>query len=368
MHMRVILSGGGTGGHIYPALALAKQIQEQAPDAEILYIGSGKGLEANIVTKAGYDFKAIEISGFKRSLSIENIKTILRFIRAVSNSKRYIADFKADIVIGTGGYVCGPVVYAANKLKVPTLIHEQNVIPGLTNKFLSRYAKRIAVSFTGSAGYFPNDKVIVTGNPRATEVAKADPGKGRASLHVAKDQKIVLVVGGSRGARPINEAFLASIPQIKQMKDIHFVYVTGEVHYPKVKEEIEIMGKTVKNISVYPFIYNMPEVLAATDLIVNRAGASFLAEITSLGIPSILIPSPYVTNNHQEKNARWLEENGASKVVLEKDLDANSLVLAIETIMYDPECWAKMKQAALQLGQPTAAQNLYEEMIKLMNR
>jgi UDP-N-acetylglucosamine--N-acetylmuramyl-(pentapeptide) pyrophosphoryl-undecaprenol N-acetylglucosamine transferase len=366
--MRVILSGGGTGGHIYPALALAKQIQEQKPNAEILYIGSGKGLEADIVSKAGYNFKAIEISGFKRSLSIENIRTVLRFIRAVSDSKRYIADFKADVVIGTGGYVCGPVVYAASKLKIPTIIHEQNVIPGLTNKFLSRYAKRIAVSFTGSAGYFPNGKVIVTGNPRATEVAKADPIKGRTSLKVSRDRKIVLVVGGSRGARPINEAFLAAIPLLKQMKDLHFVYVTGEVHYPKVKETMEAMEQPAQNVSIYPFIYNMPEVLAATDLIVNRAGASFLAEITSLGIPSILIPSPYVTNNHQEKNARWLEDNGASKVLLESELDAGSLALAIQAILYDPDCSGKMRKAALQLGQPAAAQNLYDEMIKLVNR
>lgn len=365
--MRIILTGGGTGGHIYPALALAKQIKEHHEEAEILYIGSGKGLEADIVPKAGFRFEPIEVSGFKRSLSMENFKTIYRFIKSVSLSKKIIRNFRADAVIGTGGYVCGPVVYAAAKLGIPTLIHEQNVIPGLTNKFLSRYVSRIAVSFTGSAPFFPQQKVVVTGNPRATEVAKANGERGRASLSLPTNKKIVLVVGGSRGARAINEAFLQAIPQLEKSRDLHFVYVTGDVHFDKVKGVLDSMGKKPENISVYPFIYNMPEVLAATDLIINRAGASFLAEITSLGIPSILIPSPYVTNNHQEKNARWLEDHGASVVLLEGELNADSLTGSIQKIMEDPVELAKMRESAKKLGEPLAAENVYREIKSLIH-
>ncbi len=365
--MRIILTGGGTGGHIYPALALAKQIKEHHEEAEILYIGSGKGLESDIVPKAGIQFEPIEVSGFKRSLSIENITTIYRFIKSVYLSKKIIRDFRADAVIGTGGYVCGPVVYAAAKLGIPTLIHEQNVIPGLTNKFLSRYASRVAVSFSGSAQYFPKQKVVVTGNPRATEVAKANAERGRSSLSLPSDKKVVLVVGGSRGARAINEAFMQAIPQLEKSPNLHFVYVTGDVHYDKVKNGLEMMGNKPKNISVYPFIYNMPEVLAATHLIINRAGASFLAEITSLGIPSILIPSPYVTNNHQEKNARWLEEHGASVVLVENELNADSLTDAVMKIMNNPNHLNKMRESAKKLGEPTAAENVYFEIKKLIH-
>lgn len=364
--MRIILTGGGTGGHIYPALALAKQIKEHHKEAEILYIGSGKGLEADIVPKAGFRFEPIEVSGFKRSLSMENIKTIYRFIKSVSLSRRIIRNFRADAVIGTGGYVCGPVVYAAAKLGIPTLIHEQNVIPGLTNKFLSRYVSRVAVSFSGSAPYFPKQKVVVTGNPRATEVAQANAERGRSSLSLPMNKKIVLVVGGSRGARAINEAFLQAIPQLEESTDLHFVYVTGDVHYDKVKSVLEAMEKQPENISVYPFIYNMPEVLAATHLIINRAGASFLAEITSLGIPSILIPSPYVTNNHQEKNARWLEQHGASVVLLEQELHADSLTGAIRKVMKNPDQLAMMRESAKKLGEPLAAENVYREIVRMI--
>lgn len=366
--MRIILTGGGTGGHIYPALALAKQIREHHQDAEILYIGSGKGLEATIVPKSNIAFESIEISGFKRSLSLENIKTIVRFFKAVKRSKSLIQRFSADVVIGTGGYVCGPVVYAAAKLGVPTMIHEQNVIPGLTNKFLSRYVNRVAVSFSGSAPYFPASKVVVTGNPRATEVAKADPIQGRSSLSIDKNKKIVLVVGGSRGARAINEAFIESIPHLAKQTGTHFVYVTGEAHYQTVKHLLEQQKRTERNISVYPFLYNMPEVLAATEIIVNRAGASFLAEITSLGIPSILIPSPYVTNNHQEKNARWLEEHGAAVVLLEKELTASSLVSEIEKMLNDTDRLKSMKESAKQLGEPLAAEKVYEVMKKIIHQ
>ncbi|MBO8171143.1 MAG: undecaprenyldiphospho-muramoylpentapeptide beta-N-acetylglucosaminyltransferase [Bacillaceae bacterium] len=364
--MRVMLTGGGTGGHIYPALAFAKQIKKEHPDAELLYVGTSRGLEAEIVPREGIPFESIEITGFKRKLSFHNLRTLYLFLKGVHSMKKRIRSFRPDMVVGTGGYVAGPVVYAASRMSVPTMIHEQNVIPGLTNQFLARFADRICVSFAGSAKYFPEDKVVVTGNPRATDVKDADPIKGRQSLHLPHDKKIVLIAGGSRGAEPINEAVLSVLPDFEREPNIHFIYVTGDVHYEKMKEQLGDLDQ-LSNVTIRPFLYNMPEVLAATDLIVNRAGASFLAEITSLGIPSILIPSPYVTNNHQEKNARWMEEQGASVMVLERDLEGRLLLDQIKRILENEQLWTKMKSAAEKMGKPDAAPRMVEEMDRLLS-
>lgn len=360
--MKIIISGGGTGGHIYPALAIAREVMHREPDSQILYIGTKRGLELDLVVKENIPFEAVEITGFKRSLSFENVKTIWRFLKATKKAKKIIREFKPDVVVGTGGYVCGPVVYAASRLKIPTLIHEQNVIPGLTNKFLSRFTDRIAVSFSGSATYFPKEKTVITGNPRATEVARADGKKGLKSLQVPSRKKVVLIVGGSRGAKAINEAVYEMVPYLGKYPDYHFIYVTGEVHYQGVLEKMQKLATFPGNLTVRPFIYNMPEVLAGIDLIVNRAGASFLAEITALGLPSILIPSPYVTNNHQEKNARWLEEQGAGMVILESELTGNKLLQTIDQILSKPQERERMSIAAKKLGKPEAATLIYEQL------
>ncbi|MCI1692281.1 undecaprenyldiphospho-muramoylpentapeptide beta-N-acetylglucosaminyltransferase [Aneurinibacillus aneurinilyticus] len=360
--MNIVISGGGTGGHIYPALALIKEIKRHEPDSRILYIGTEKGLEAQIIPKEGIAFESVYITGFKRSLSFDNVKTVARFLKATRRAKRIIHDFKPDVVVGTGGYVCGPVVYAASALGIPTLVHEQNVIPGLTNKFLSRYTSRVAVTFSGSATYFPQGKTVVTGNPRATEVALADKDAGLASLNVPEGKRYVLIVGGSRGARAINEAVVDMAASLSDYPDYHFIYVTGEVHYEKTLEALQRNGKLPTNMTVRPFIYNMPEVLAGIDLIVNRAGASFLAEITALGLPSILIPSPYVTNNHQEKNARWLEAKGAARVIIESELSGSAMLAEIDEVLKDGKRIETMRSAAKALGQPDAATLVYNEL------
>ncbi|KEF38615.1 UDP-N-acetylglucosamine:LPS N-acetylglucosamine transferase [Schinkia azotoformans MEV2011] len=199
--MRILVSGGGTGGHIYPAIAFIKEIKKHQPDAEFLYIGTEKGLEKSIVERENIPFKSIEITGFKRKLSFENIKTIMRFLKGTSLSKKYIKEFKPDIVLGTGGYVCGPVVYAAAKLNIPTIIHEQNSVPGLTNKFLSKYVDKVALCFEEAGQYFPKEKTILTGNPRASEVIGNDGNIGKRSVGLDPTKKVVLIVGGSRGAK-----------------------------------------------------------------------------------------------------------------------------------------------------------------------
>ncbi|WP_339062316.1 undecaprenyldiphospho-muramoylpentapeptide beta-N-acetylglucosaminyltransferase [Tepidibacillus marianensis] len=367
--MKVVLSGGGTGGHIYPALAMAKEIKKQVPDVQFLYIGSKKGLEKGIVEKAGFPFVDIEITGFKRKLSFDNVKTILRFLKGVQKSKKYLREFQPDMVVGTGGYVCGPVLYAASKEKIPTMVHEQNVIPGLTNQFLSRFVDVVAISFEGARSYFTRAKRIeLTGNPRATEVVNANPNNGFRALEISPNKKIVLFVGGSRGAKAINEGFLEILSSLKQYVDYHFVYVTGEVHYDNVQKEIKVRGMDINefsNVSIFPFLYNMPEILAATSVIVSRAGASTLAEITALGVPAILIPSPYVTNNHQEKNAKWLEEQGAAKMIREKELNGGTLLEAILTLM-ENQNREKVVHASKLIGQPDAAMRIVTIMKDLI--
>lgn len=361
--MRVIVSGGGTGGHIYPALALIKEIKKIEPKAEFLYIGTEKGLESKLVTREGIPFKTINITGFKRKLSLENVKTVLRFLKGVSDSKKMIKDFKPDIVIGTGGYVCGPVVYAASKLDVATIIHEQNSVPGLTNKFLSKYVSKIAISFEESRPFFPSKKVVYTGNPRATEAVMAKNVDRLADMGLDKNNKTVLIVGGSRGAKPINDAFLEVLKEAGK-RNYQFLYVTGEVHYDNVINHVKKSGNPA-NIKIEPFIHNLPEVLKNVQLIVARAGATTLAEVTAIGLPSVLIPSPYVTNNHQEKNARSLESNGAAIVKLEKEMSGEVLLKEIDNIMLNDDNLMKMKKAALEHGKPNAAKEIYELMKSL---
>ncbi|MFB5660656.1 undecaprenyldiphospho-muramoylpentapeptide beta-N-acetylglucosaminyltransferase [Alteribacillus sp. HJP-4] len=364
--MKVIVTGGGTGGHIYPALALIKEIKRLDPESQCLYIGTKKGLESDIVPRAGIPFQTIEITGFKRKISFENVKTIWRFLAGTKKAKKFIKDFQADVVIGTGGYVAGPVVFAAAKMKIPTMIHEQNSVPGLTNKFLSRYTEKVAVSFADSVQYFPKEKTILTGNPRASEVVQQKTANPLPELGLKENIKTVLVVGGSRGARPINEAFLEALPDIAERK-WQYLYVTGSVHYDKVMEEAKKAGSP-ENVSIQPFIHNMPEVLAHSDLIVTRAGATTLAEITALGLPSILIPSPYVTNNHQEKNAQSLRTSGAAIVRNEQEMNGRLLLEDTDAVLNNETKWKEMHSAALSLATPNAAEHLYDTILNLVKR
>lgn len=365
--MRIVLTGGGTGGHIYPALAVAKQCSVEYPESEFLYIGGEKGLEKSLVPKENIPFEAINITGFRRKITTDNIKTVVRFLRGVRTSKKLLRQFNPDVIIGTGGYVCGPVVYAAAKLGIPSLIHEQNAIPGLTNRFLSKYVNTVAVSFEDSEKAFPGVKrVVYTGNPRATTVSEADYKLGLASLGLPEGSKIVLVVGGSGGAKAINDAMIQMSPLLHSLEHIHFVYVTGERYYESTVEQIQSrIGKLPSNLMVLPYVHNMPEVLACTSLIINRAGASFLAEITALGIPSILIPSPNVTNNHQEKNARQLERAGAAEVILEADIKGEHIFGVIQSIIEDKTKHQLMSDASRSLGKPDSAHLVVKELKRL---
>ncbi|CAM4259682.1 undecaprenyldiphospho-muramoylpentapeptide beta-N-acetylglucosaminyltransferase [Paenibacillus tarimensis] len=368
--MKVVLTGGGTGGHIYPAVAIGRQLQREEPDTELLYIGTGRGLESRIVPELGIPFESVDITGFRRKLSLENIKTVIRFVKGVKRAKGLLRRFRPDVVIGTGGYVCGPVVYAAAKLGIPTVIHEQNVDPGLTNKFLSRYADTVAVSFKESIGRFgSHSKVIHTGNPCATNVLHADKAKGFASLGIPAGSRIVLFVGGSRGAKAFNDAMVEMAPQLDDIPGVQFVFVTGETYYEKTREQVaSLKGGSLSRLHIVPYLNNMAEVLAATSLVVSRSGASSLAEITALGIPSILIPSPNVTGNHQEPNARSLADAGAAVMILERDLTGQKLLKEIGAIVSKEDRLRAMGEAARKLGMPQSANVIASEIKTLIKR
>ncbi|WP_367370927.1 undecaprenyldiphospho-muramoylpentapeptide beta-N-acetylglucosaminyltransferase [Pediococcus parvulus] len=363
--MRLMISGGGTGGHIYPALALIEALKKREPNSEILYVGTEKGLESKIVPAQGIAFKTIKIQGFKRSLSLENFKTIGLFLKSVGDAHKMIKEFRPDVVVGTGGYVSGAVVFAASLQRIPTVIHEQNSVVGVTNKFLSHFVTKIGISFEDSRSQFPIKKVVFTGNPRATQVALMQPNDALSEYGLRSNLPTLLIFGGSRGAERINSATVEALPQLKQ-KDYQVLFVTGQVHYQKIMAAIK-PSDLGSNVVVRPYISKMPELLPNFEAILGRAGATSIAEITALGIPSILVPSPYVTNDHQTKNARSLVKKGAAELLPEVHLDADSLVKATDELMTDENKRKKMGEAAKKMGRPRAAEdllNVLESVIK----
>ncbi|MCH4171020.1 MAG: undecaprenyldiphospho-muramoylpentapeptide beta-N-acetylglucosaminyltransferase [Lactobacillus sp.] len=366
--MRVIISGGGTGGHIYPALALIERLIQRkiANKNEILYIGTKRGLESKIVPEQGIKFEAIEIQGIKRSLSLDNFKTMFLFMKSINRSKALIRDFKPDIVIGTGGYVSSAVLYAAARLHIPTIIHEQNSIAGVTNKFLGHFVDKIAISFKDAANQFSEQKkIIMTGNPRAQQVADVKPNERLQDYGLDPQIPTLLVFGGSRGAEPINQAFLNAFDDLAK-RAYQVLFVTGQVHYDQFMKQLGT--KQSDNIVVLPYIEDMPSLLIDVTGIVGRAGATSIAEITALGVPAILIPSPYVTHDHQTKNAESLVRAGAALMLKEDQLSQRSFIRNADTLMQDNVLRRSMAAASKKLGRPKAADDLIQVMLDLVNK
>lgn len=365
--MRVLLTGGGTAGHINPAIAIANYIKEKEPDSEFLFVGTERGLEKTLVPKCGYDITFIDVMGLRRSLSVENIKVFINYVKSTGVAKRIIKNFKPDVVIGTGGYVCAPVVKAAASLKIPTLIHEQNVFPGLAIKMLAGKADITAISFEETRNMMKAKKMVLTGNPLRPDLfAVHDIDLVRA--HYGFDEKpIVLMFGGSLGAEKMNEALVQMI-EGSLIKDFNLIASTGERHFESVSEAIKKSTDLtkVKNIKVVPYIYNMEEIFFAADVVVGRAGAITVSEITALGKAAVLIPSPYVAHNHQEYNARYLEKNGAARVVLENEVNGARICKEISSILKNQETLAKMQSDSRKIGIADACKIIYnyiKEMI-----
>lgn len=359
--MRVIISAGGTGGHIYPALAIINKIKELEPKSEFLYIGTHNRMEKDIVPNLGIPFKSIEIYGFYRKKLYRNFKTIKCFVDGYKECKRFIKEFNPDIVIGVGGYVTGPVIYAASKLGYPTFIHEQNSVPGKCNKFLSKYVNLIGVSFKSSIKDFPQEKTIFTGNPCSEDAIKK-PEANKNEFKLTLDKKLVLIVMGSLGSSKINDFFKNSISMFNH-KDYEVLYVTGKGAYDEFKKL-----KSPKNVKIVPYIENMTRIMKKTDIMVSRAGASTLSEITALNIPSILIPSPYVPDNHQFKNAKDLVDNDAAIMLEESNLEGDALVRTIDMLIKDEKKIKEMRTNLKKLSVPNSATLIYDNIKKLVDR
>ena len=368
--MRVLLTGGGTGGHIYPALAVARRLKEMDADVTLLYIGTERGLESTLVPKEGIAFKAIKIEGFKRSFDFDslkyNLKSATLFLTSIKKAKDIIREFKPDVVLGTGGYVSAPICYAASKEGIPTIVHEQNSFLGLTNKFLIRYIDRLAISFKDIYKQVKGheDKVVFTGNPRAQEVASQPLQLVNTIYDLESTKPIVLIFGGSRGAEKINEAVVAAYPQL-HTRGYQVLFVTGQQHYEQIVAKLNEISplQSNPNFVVKPYIHNMMEVLRHTAAIVSRSGATTIAEITVLGIPSILIPSPNVTDDHQTQNAMSLVNYHAATLLKEKDLTAQRLLNDIDVLMENRETRRAMSERAREIGEPHATDQLIQVML-----
>ncbi|WP_347488332.1 undecaprenyldiphospho-muramoylpentapeptide beta-N-acetylglucosaminyltransferase [Desulfoscipio sp. XC116] len=368
--MRFIVSGGGTGGHIYPALAIAGGLKKRFPDCAIMYIGTNRGLEADIVPKAGYEFHAVRAVGIKRSLSRHNLKVPLEAWAGYRQARRLIRDFAPRAVLGTGGYVCGPVVLAAARMKIPTLIHEQNALPGVTNKILSRAVDRVAVTFEDALTFFPRRaSVYLTGLPVRDEIISAGRERAREKFGAHQSELLVLSFGGSQGARTLNRAVAQALQYLAGIPELRLLHVTGSGQYEQFMDMLqnEGLGRDMPdNITVVPYMYEMPEAMAAADLVVSRAGAATLAEITVRGVPALLVPFPYATGNHQEHNARALVSRGAAEVVLDADFSGPCLVEKIKQLLADRHRLKIMAEASGRLGRPHALDdiiNLVQEII-----
>lgn len=365
--MKVLISGGGTAGHINPGIAIAKYIKSKNPDCEIIFIGTQKGLETKLVPRENFELKLIKVRGFKRKLSVDTLVAIKELFQGLHEARSIIKQFKPDIVIGTGGYVCGPVVFNAATMGIPTLIHEQNAFPGVTNKLLSRFVDKVAISFKESEKFFKNKKkVVFTGNPIRSELLNTDRKAAREKLKIEKDKPLVVIFGGSRGAEPINNAVSELISSHKDENSFHMLFATGEAQYDKIVKRLG--NYSSKYINVVPYIYDMADVMAAADLVVCRAGAITLSELTALGVPAILIPSPYVTANHQEYNARALEKQGAGIVILEKNLNHNLLYEQINYLLKDRNKLKEMAENSKNMGITNASEKIYgiiEELLKV---
>lgn len=350
--MRVIISAGGTGGHIYPALAIINKIKEKEPNSEFLYIGTHNRMEKDIIPKHNIPFKSITIYGFNRKKILKNVKTIKTFINSYKECKKMIKEFNPDIVIGVGGYVTGPVIYAANKLGYKTLIHEQNSIPGRCNSFLSRYVDKVAISLPNSKIHFDEYKTVYTGNP-CSESAINAPVMDKKELGLSKDKKLVLFAFGSLGASKINDLLIKTMNKFEN-KDYEILYITGKDDYEKI-----IKNKFPKNVKVVPFIENTPRIMKQADIFVSRAGASFLSEIIALNLPSILVPSPYVPDNHQYKNAIDLFDKEACLLIEEKDLNSELLVSEIDDLINDEKKQKTIKKNLEKIKIPDSATRIY---------
>lgn len=332
---KIIISGGGTGGHIFPAIAIARALLKLDSQTNILFVGASGRMEMEKVPAAGFEIKGLPVSGFNRKLTINNIKVLINLLKSIRRAKSIISRFKPDVVVGTGGYVSGPVLYAANKKNIPTLIQEQNSYPGITNKLLAKGANKICVAYVGLEKYFPPEKILLTGNPirEDLEITSQNKSEGLSEFKLDPKKKTILILGGSLGARTINQAVEANILDLKS-SDIQVLWQCGKLYHESAKESMEENGRP-RNIVLCDFIFRMDLAYAVSDLVISRAGAGTISELCVTARPSILVPSPNVAEDHQTKNAMALVENDATLLIRDVEAEIKLIPAALELIEND---------------------------------
>ncbi len=373
--MRFVLTCGGTAGHVNPALAVAGRLKELLPDSEFLFLGAEGKMEMQLVPREGYEIRSLRITNISRGHSLSaishNLATVKNVIASEHEARGILREFEPDAVIGTGGYVCYPVLMAASKLGIPTLVHESNAVPGLTTKLVAGRVDRILVGFEDSRQHYPApDRVRVTGTPVRGEFGRSSTAAAKRELGLQPDEKLVVSVWGSLGSGHMNDIMVNMLPLMGKERRFHLIHSVGSRDFEQFSAAIgeKKIDPLACGADLREYIYDMPRVMAAADLILCRAGASTLAELTYLGKPVIIVPSPNVTNNHQEKNARVLEKAGGAKVFLEGEFDAASLLDEIHALLDDRERLNSMGEAMRALSVRDATDRICDEILSLCGK
>ena len=362
--LKVAVAGGKTGGHLFPALALVREIETRVQHTHVLFFGTRSGIEAKIVPQQGYDIEFLSVSGFQRKLSMTNLMLPFKLIGSIAKCFYKLKRFNPDIVIGTGGYVSAPVLLTAALLRYPTLIQEQNSYPGVTTRLLSRVVDQVHLSFEDSAVYFKNrDKLYVSGNPVRSVHVKVDRKTALEKFGLAGDRKTLFIFGGSQGAHSINLAVMHQLDELMLNTDWQLLWGTGESDFQQVQNRCEPYGARIKAIS---FITDMASAYSVADLVVSRAGATTLSELQACGLPAILVPYPYAAEGHQEANARALVAKNAARMVLDSDLTTGPLVQEINKLADDDDARAALGSNLKALAKPDAARDIIDKMMLLL--
>jgi len=372
MKSKILLSGGGTGGHIYPALAIADEICKKNPDVEILFAGTKEGLEKNIVPQAGYSIEYIRSAGIERRFTLENVKNFSLAIAGLWDAKKLLDEFKPDVVIGTGGYVCGPILLMAGLKKIPILLQEQNAILGITNRIVQRFAQKIALGDAGASQVLKGDlqRIKVTGNPVRPDFFQIGRQEARRKLGISEDEKLLVITGGSRGARSLNMNSLGIHRWVKETPNLRLIHGTGTTQWESFCEFLQnnSLEITDSKREVCPYLKNMPEILRSADFIISRAGALALAEIAVCEIPSLLVPYPFAAEDHQTANAKSFVEVDAAVTVADRDLTEERMRRAVMEIFEGTEKLSQMRENVKKIAKPNATAEIADMALSLLER
>ncbi|WKY47265.1 undecaprenyldiphospho-muramoylpentapeptide beta-N-acetylglucosaminyltransferase [Eubacteriaceae bacterium ES3] len=367
--MKILIAAGGTGGHIYPGLAIAEKIKSRNSEAEIIFIGSHVGMEKNIVPQAGYPIEYLRARGFEKGFSFETIAAVKGIFDALSDARRVLKKYQPDLVIGTGGFTAAALLYVATQKRIPTLIHEQNAYPGRANRMLGKKVDRVAISFKEAQAYFPVGKTVLCGNPVRPEYIGSDRNSLRNNLGLNENSQMILIMGGSQGAASINLAALDLMEAVKTQNNVYIYHLTGKEQIEEIMQEVENRGlRQSKNLVIQAYHQKLYNLLGAADLVISRAGAMSVAEIAVVGVASILVPYPLAAGNHQEFNAKVLTECGAGILINDEKLSGAWLVENVKDLLEHPQKLAKMRIKTREKGIPDAGDRIYEELLKLMER